>query len=353
MTILGIAGAAKNTGKTTTLSALLEEGRRRGMVPGLTGIGYDGEERDTVTSLPKPRLHVYPDMIATTSERCIHVSTARGEIIARTGFRTPLGEVLILKITRPGLLVVAGPNKTAELGEVCRAMGKAGAGVIFVDGSLNRIAPFSIANAVVFATGAARSTDAEVVRNETVAIERIFSFGTSEEKTAPPGGIVMQGSDVRVCLARNSVHGREEIGRAIGMRPPGFERMDIPGVVTAEGAHALSELVVNLKLTGEVVFDDPVKILLGGDPVLMERHLTACAAAGFLPRYRVRPSLKGITVNPAYPAFDGTVYTPAHVEARAYVNRVRTGVRTPVFDIVGEGGVAELFDLAVSNPQSS
>jgi hypothetical protein len=348
VTILGIAGTAKNTGKTTTLSALLEEGRKRGMVPGLTGIGYDGEERDTVTSLPKPRLHVYPGMIATTSERCIHVSTARGEVIARTGFRTPLGEVLILKITRPGLLVVAGPNKTAELREVCGRMGEAGVGVIFVDGSLNRIAPFSIANAVVFATGAARSTDGETVRNEVAAIEKIFSFGVCEEKSTPPGGIVMDGPDTRVCLARNSVHGREEIERAIAMRPSGFARMDIPGVVTEQGARALSERLPALKLTGDLVFDDPIKILLGGDPVPMERLLTACAASGFRPLYRVRPSLKGITVNPAYPAFDGTVYTPAHVDARAYVNRIRSGIRTPVFDIVGEGGVADLFDLALA-----
>jgi len=193
VTILGIAGTAKNTGKTTTLSALLEEGRRRGILPGLTGIGYDGEERDTVTSLPKPRLRVYPEMIATTSERCVHVSTARGEVIARTGFRTPLGEVLILRITRPGLLVVAGPNKTAELNDVCAAMGEAGAGVIFVDGSLNRIAPFSIADSVVFATGAARSTDAEVVRRELLAIETIFSFGRMETTGEPVGGIRLAG----------------------------------------------------------------------------------------------------------------------------------------------------------------
>jgi hypothetical protein len=351
--ILGIAGTAKNTGKTTTLSALLEEGRRRGILPALTGIGYDGEERDTVTSLPKPRIHVYPGMIATTSERCVHVSTARGEILSRTGFRTPLGEVLILKITQPGLLVVAGPNKTADLNDVCASMAESGAGVVLVDGSLNRIAPFAVAHAVIFATGAARSTDVEVVRREVIAIETIFGFGIDKSGTPRLSGIGMAGSDVHVHVAGSSVHGRPEMVRAVAMRPPGFLRMDVPGVITEEGLRVLSDAAVAGELKGDVVFDDPIKMLLGGDPSLMSKHLTRCAEAGLRPRYRVRPSLKGITINPSYPAFDGTIYTPALVEAKAFVKRIRDGVAAPVFDIVGEGGVADLFDSAVGTSSRS
>jgi hypothetical protein len=351
--ILGIAGTAKNTGKTTTLSALLEEGRRRGILPALTGIGYDGEERDTVTSLPKPRIQVYPGMIVTTSERCVHVSTARGGILTRTGFRTPLGEVLILRITHPGLLVVAGPNKTAELKDVCGLMWKAGAGAVFVDGSLNRIAPFAVAGAVIFATGAARSTDAEVVRKEVMAIETIFGFGIDAGGMPHPGSIGMAGSDVHVRLARGSVHGRQEMERAVAMRPPGFLGMEVPGVITEEGLRVLSDAAAAGKLNGDVVFDDPIKMLLGGDPSLMSKHLVRCEEAGLHPRYRTRPALKGFTINPAYPAFDGTIYTPASVEAEAFVKRIRDGAKTPVFDLVGGGGVSSLFDSAVGSPPLS
>jgi len=61
----------------------------------------------------------------------------------------------------------------------------------------------------------------------------------------------------------------------------------------------------------------------------------------------MRPSLRGVTVNPAYPAFDGTVYTPAAVEAKSFVRLVREGVHVPAFDILGEGGADRLFELSL------
>ncbi len=351
MIILGIAGTAKNTGKTTTLAALLEEGRRRGILPGLTGIGYDGEERDTVTNLPKPRIQVYPGMVVTTSERCLHVSTARGEILSRTGFFTPLGEVLILRITKPGLLVVAGPNKTADLAAVCSEMEGAGAGMVLVDGSLNRIAPFSIAHGVVFATGAARSTDVEVVRREVLGIESIFSYGTASVKTPAHRGIWMAGEEVRVHLAGSGVHGRADIENAVGKLPAGVRSMEISGVITEEGLRALAGTAQRGETGGALILDDPIKVLIGGDPSVMAGHLRACADAGLSPLYRARPLLCGITANPSYPSFDGTVYTPARVEGEAFVGRIREGVGVRVYDLVGEGGVGELFDSCLSAVQ--
>jgi len=348
VTILGIAGTAKNTGKTTTLSALLEEGRRRGVLPGLTGIGYDGEERDTVTNLPKPRLHVHPDMVVTTSERCLDVSSAHGEILSRTGFRTPLGEVLILRITRAGLLVVAGPNKSAELSAVCAAMENAGAGVVFVDGSLNRIAPFSIAHAVVFATGAARSTDPQVVRREILGIEAIFSFGKGTTEYFCRRGIRMMGKDVTVQLAGSSMHGPGEIAKAAAKRPEGFLSVEIPGVLTEAAFQELARFAREGRFRGDLILDDPVKVLLGGDPSRMAGHLHVCATVGLRPLYRSRPSLCGITVNPSYPAFDGTIYTPATVQAGAYVAGIRDGVGVRIFDLMGSGGAGELLDLCLA-----
>ena len=64
--ILGIAGTAKNTGKTTTTNAILACLRKRGIAVFLTSIGYDGENLDNVTGLPKPKIPVEPgDIIAT------------------------------------------------------------------------------------------------------------------------------------------------------------------------------------------------------------------------------------------------------------------------------------------------
>ncbi|MBU4562316.1 hypothetical protein KKB17_02785, partial [bacterium] len=54
--VLGILGTAKNTGKTTTTSALLEIANNKNLSVGITSIGYDGEDIDNITGLPKPRI---------------------------------------------------------------------------------------------------------------------------------------------------------------------------------------------------------------------------------------------------------------------------------------------------------
>jgi molybdopterin-guanine dinucleotide biosynthesis protein len=74
---LGIAGTAKNTGKTTATAAIIQELRTRGVGFYLTSIGYDGENIDNVTGLPKPKLRVEPGDVVATAERCLAVSTAK------------------------------------------------------------------------------------------------------------------------------------------------------------------------------------------------------------------------------------------------------------------------------------
>jgi len=174
--IIGVAGTAKNTGKTTTLVTLIQTAYARGHLPGVTGIGYDGEERDNVTLLPKPRIIVKPGMIVhdlRTMSAGLHRAIACTAALLHV---TALGEVVITVVEK-GLVVVAGPNKTADLASVARQMQALGASELLVDGSLNRIAPMSVADRVVFATGGARSTNIGQLVEETSAIERIFRFG--------------------------------------------------------------------------------------------------------------------------------------------------------------------------------
>ncbi|MCC6548479.1 MAG: hypothetical protein IT279_00265, partial [Ignavibacteriaceae bacterium] len=61
----GIIGTAKNTGKTTTLNWLMKQQGSTGIA--VTGIGYDGEERDNITMLPKPRLRFEEGVIVATA----------------------------------------------------------------------------------------------------------------------------------------------------------------------------------------------------------------------------------------------------------------------------------------------
>ncbi|MFA6573745.1 MAG: hypothetical protein WCT13_06310, partial [Patescibacteria group bacterium] len=175
-TIIGIAGTAKNTGKTTTLNCLLQEASRRNYSVAVTSIGFDGEEIDNVTSLPKPRITVYPNFIVTTSQKCLNHSTANVEILHRTGLYTSLGEIVIVRVIQEGLVVIAGPNKTNELRMIVETMKSYPCDYMFVDGSLNRIVPMTVVDSIIFTTGGARSTDIPELCNEMLTIESLFQF---------------------------------------------------------------------------------------------------------------------------------------------------------------------------------
>jgi hypothetical protein len=108
---LGIAGTAKNTGKTTTTTAaILQELRMRGVPLFITSIGYDGENLDNITGLPKPKLRVELGDIIATAAKCFKISTASFRMLAETEVCTPLGKVWIAEVKKPGLAVTAGPG---------------------------------------------------------------------------------------------------------------------------------------------------------------------------------------------------------------------------------------------------
>jgi len=329
--IIGIAGTAKNTGKTTALAALIRESSVRGLPVAVTGIGYDGEERDTITLLPKPRITLPAGAIATTSERCLTVSTAGWEILHRTALFTPLGEVLILRITRPGMLVVAGPNSTSALQEVCGMMSQLAPGPVFVDGSLNRMAPMVIADSIVFATGASRTTDLTRLAEETAALEAIFSYPRGDLSGDDLDPVVSEalydGAEADALLVRSS-------GRPIKIR----------GLIALD---ALRRIAEEKPPVPDLEFHDPLKILLTGDPVRTGMCLDRIRRRGTRITYAVKPALVSIIANPYYPAYHGATYSAAFLPAGELLHALRIRLHTPVTDIVQEGA-GELLDRLLS-----
>jgi hypothetical protein len=368
--IIGVAGTAKNTGKTTALGVLLREAHRRELSTGVTGIGYDGEERDTVTMLPKPRVYLETGTLVSTSASCLRVSSACLEQVEQTAFRTALGQVVILRVTSPGLVVVAGPNKTDELRVVVSRMQAMGAGSVFVDGSLNRIAPMVVAERLVFATGAARTTDVDRLVAETLAIERLFSFPRVTASTAPASGIQLIGEDVQVHRAYSAVQGGEEMEMALRKIPDRLRQVIVPGMVTLQGLSALVRHMSLMRLTSltsdpipsgvtgdtshgtpvQVVFDDPFKLLLAGDPMRTAALLEQMDSRVARISYRHAPRLVAVTINPSYPAFDGTVYHSALLDPPTVLQRFRGRLTTPVADVFAPGGESRFCSAVFATP---
>ena len=155
MISIGFAGTAKNTGKTTAALHILGLARSAGLHCGLTSIGYDGENKDNITGLPKPRYFLHPGTILATAESCLKGGSAACRVIERTGVQTVLGPVLVAEVTGPGLVVLAGPNRQSDLRVVFQRFSGLGIDLALVDGAFNRIVPLAATDGLVLSTGAA------------------------------------------------------------------------------------------------------------------------------------------------------------------------------------------------------
>lgn len=331
--VIGIAGTAKNTGKTTALNALLREAHTRGVRVGVTSIGYDGESIDNVTGLPKPRIVLEPGTIATTSESCL---PAEGwTLIERTGFTTALGEVVLVRITSTMSLVLAGPNKRSDLLAVLERMTAMSPSVIFVDGALNRLAPMSVAHGLILATGAARNADLSSLAAETSAIVSLFAIHrTGEAKST------------RDTILRTSFPSSEELQKHLGENRHRARRIVCLRPV---GPSLLMEIVrmdATVRRIEEIVLRDPVTCLLAADPTEMMRAVTACREAGVRVRVAAALPLKAVTINPFLPRPDGHRYVADSVSVEELRHVMTASIQIPVVDIVKDGAGMLWEDIA-------
>jgi hypothetical protein len=325
--VIGIAGTAKNTGKTTTMNALLMAARKHERVAGVTSIGYDGEAIDNVTALPKPRVILPQGSIATTSLACV---PPRGwSVLATTGCRNALGEVVIVRCEETGKLVLAGPNKRSDLLRVVRDMTDLAPGIIFIDGALNRIAPLAAAQSVVLATGGARSTDIPFLCREMQGAEQVFLSGTSQVFPTPdvPLPPPQRGQDIEYLLASC-------IDQDNRLRVPWFIDERTLRELAAELGPEGAQRSVAVR---EVVFRDPFTLLLAGEMEGIGRLVRTIRDAGVTVSYEHPVRLRAVTVNPFYPAFSHSAYTASHIDAAALRENMRRTIHVPVVDVMGEG----------------
>ena len=169
--MLALVGLAKNTGKTETLAALLREHAAAGRPVGVTSIGRDGEQRDVIDArIEKPRVQLQAGDLVATTGALLRAGGVTHERLSRTGVRTPLGEVVLARMSKPGSVEVAGPSSAADLRAVGEEMLLLGAEQTLLDGAIDRRAASSpaVADGLVMATGAILAEDIEHVVQATV-----------------------------------------------------------------------------------------------------------------------------------------------------------------------------------------
>ena len=180
---IGIAGMCKNAGKTTVLNYLIDE-LREDYIIGITSIGYDGEKRDEITLLDKPRIAVYPGMLAATCESCLDNSTAKYKKVMDTGIRTAMGEITVVKIKGEGYMEIAGPSMVSQIEAITVLLKKSGCSKVFVDGAAGRTSFASRMEGTVLSVGAAMSRDMGNVVRAAQHQAELFSLELSEKSYA-------------------------------------------------------------------------------------------------------------------------------------------------------------------------
>ena len=95
---VSIVGLAKNAGKTVTLNYVIEKSFTEGIKLGITTTGRDGEKNDLVTNTEKPTIYVTEGVLVATSSQALLISDAKTEILATTGIKSPMGEIIIVRV---------------------------------------------------------------------------------------------------------------------------------------------------------------------------------------------------------------------------------------------------------------
>jgi hypothetical protein len=298
--IVSIVGTAKNTGKTTTLDAMIAEAQGEGIRLGVTSTGRDGESEDVVTGTVKPRIFLPEGAVTTIPTELYAFAEAGLEILRMTDYRTALGRIMICGVAEAGYVQVAGPVSTAGQTGVCAEMLALGADMILIDGAIDRrsVAAPHASDAVILATGAALSGRMSEVAAETAHAVELYSLpelhdeaalaeitGRAEEKN-----ILCIGDESRVLDLKTGLGAGRLIGDEIG---EDCRYIYLPGALTKSVAEGVP---TKLRAKTAFVVTDPTKIFIDR---ISWRKLRAAGLRVFV--------LSGIhivavTVNPYSPA---------------------------------------------------
>jgi hypothetical protein len=346
MKTIGVIGTAKNTGKTTTLSFLLKGFQSKGLKLAVTGIGYDGEEIDNITNLPKPRLYFKKDTILATSEKCLVNTDAVFDVISETSLTTALGKILLVKLTQPGMIVVAGPNSVNGLREILSLIKeKTNSDVILVDGSLNRLSPMYILDKLIFTTGASRSANIKQLAEEMRVIEKVFLYEKSSNHFNCDENIKVIYKDVSLNLYNNTLVDEDDFLLMESSLNQNVEKIIIPGIISVESLlKHLPGIMQRIKGPFELIFNSPVQLLLTDQFTNISTLLKIFTIKKIKILYRTKPELSAITINPFYPELENYKYISSYLDKENFLNEMTSSLKIPVFNIL-EPDSEKIFEL--------
>ncbi len=315
---LSIVGMAKNAGKTTAMNFLIEEAMDDGVSLGITSIGRDGESQDLVTGTEKPKIYLDQDWIVTVPTQLYDLADAGLEILKKTRFSTPMGDLLICRVADSGYVQIAGPPAAMDTKRVCEEMFDYGCDLILIDGAIDRksIASPETSDAIILSTGAVLSRNMRRVVDETAHIVTLYSIPEMEECNARTV-IEENNFDDKIMLIDKD-GGCKKLDLATGLGSSRYideaidentEYIYIPGAFTNS---VISEINLMKLRKVRFILKDPTKIFLSAMDWGLWRK------KGFRVNVLKNIEIAAVTVNPWAPAgytFDSQALVSAMQEA--------------------------------------
>lgn len=271
---LVVVGTGKNVGKTVAMRAIYRAALERGIAPGLTSIGRDGEAIDVGDAHSKPRLFLRAGTGLATARDVLPVSPA-SEILELSGLATAAGKLVYARVRTDAYYELVGPPTASGLRESIDVLLRH-APYVIVDGAIDRVAALAGGNdAVVVACGAAASA-------------------TMEEAVA----------DVRALVARLRVPRTDGSAEAIRLE----------GALTP----SIASEFIRKREARQIVVRDPTQIALTGRAALhaLERLHIRCERA---------IDVVAVTV--------ASIGRDRAFEPRLFAHEVAAATRLPTFDV--------------------
>ena len=158
---LSIVGLEKNTGKTVCLNYILHRMNEMGVHVGVTSIGVDGEQIDSVFATAKPEITLYEGTHFITSEQHYLKRQTLSVLEAVDSHRTALGPLVTARVLVRGKVLLSGAATTDVLRSQIEQLLTIGTDIAIVDGALSRLSLASptVTDAMILATGAAVSAN--------------------------------------------------------------------------------------------------------------------------------------------------------------------------------------------------
>ena len=204
-------------------------------------------------------------MIIATAEKCLEESTIEYVVFEKTKINTPLGPIVIIEVTKEGLVLVAGPSTNTEMKRTIDSIKKYNVEKILIDGALFRksIANTYLSDAIILSTGASYHTDMDVVVEDTTAIIdqlAIKEFENNKKdhvRSYESTVFFNESNNENIVLNESLLHNEDILSTYLS----DFDFLYIAGALTNRIFDVLVKNRTNFKSL-EIILDDATNVLL-------------------------------------------------------------------------------------------